>query len=306
MNPIGGQFQKLVRQVHSLPTLPTILLKITELINNPKTSAIQLGRVIAEDPVLTAKLLKIVNSPFYGFPRKISTVTEAIAIIGFNALKNLVLTASVVDLFAGRKGGNGFEPRMLWDHSIAVASAAGLIGKAIGYEEREELFVGGLIHDLGKIIEHQFLRQEFEAAIQRAKADGAFLVDAERAVLGFTHAEAGRFLAEQWKLPARLVEVLAHHHHPAEAKVAPREVAVIHVADILARALGLGSGGDGLVPALDQAAWDQVGLPLEAVDLLTLEMEIQVQETVALLSPAAHRGASEPERPLAASGAGRR
>ena len=89
MNATGEQFQKLVRQVHSLPTLPTILLKITELVNNPKTSAIQLGRVIAEDPVLTAKLLKIVNSPFYGFPRKISTVTEAIAIIGFNALKNL-------------------------------------------------------------------------------------------------------------------------------------------------------------------------------------------------------------------------
>jgi putative nucleotidyltransferase with HDIG domain len=306
MNPTGGPFQKLVRQVHSLPTLPTILLKITELVNNPKTSAIQLGRVIAEDPVLTAKLLKIVNSPFYGFPRKISTVTEAIAIIGFNALKNLVLTASVVDLFAGRKGGNGFEPRLLWDHSIAVASAAGLLGKAIGYEEREELFVGGLIHDLGKIIEHQFLRAEFEAAVQQARAGGGFLVDAEQAVLGFTHAEAGRFLGEQWKLPPRLVEVLAFHHQPAEAKTAPREAAVIHVADILARALGLGSGGDDLVPSLDPAAWERVGLPKEALDLLTLEMEIQVQETLALLSPVGSGGAPERARPLAASGAGRR
>jgi putative nucleotidyltransferase with HDIG domain len=264
----------LVRQIGSLPTLPTVLQRVIELVNNPKTSAIQLARIILDDQALTARLLRLVNSPFYGFPRRISTVTEAVTILGFHAVRNLLVTASVVDLLQGEETAD-FSPTRLWEHSIATAVGAGLLARFSRSEDREEAFVAGLLHDVGKLVVYQVYPEEWLRSLATARRDDVPLSVAELRVLGFTHDQVGRLLTEHWKLPVRLGEAIACHHRPDNAQSARKEAAVVHIADIFSRALALGSGGDDSVPPASEAAWSRLGLGEDVLDSLMIELEEQ-------------------------------
>ena len=157
--------QKIIAKIDDLPTLPRTVLKITELVNNPKSSAKDLARIITDDQVLTARLLKLVNSSFYGFPQRISTVTNAIVLLGFDAIRSLLLTTSVFDLFAGRNKKSKQDQEKFWDHSLGCAVGAKVIGNYLRYDKIEELFVSGLLHDIGKIVEMLFLPDEFAQVV---------------------------------------------------------------------------------------------------------------------------------------------
>ena len=145
--------KRIIAGIDDLPTLPRTVLKITELVNDPKSSAKDLAKVITDDQILTARLLKLVNSSFYGLPQRISTVTGAIVLIGFDAIRNLLLTTSVFDLFAGRNKKKQQKQEQFWDHSLGCAVGAKVIGNYLRYDNIEELFVAGLLHDIGKIVE---------------------------------------------------------------------------------------------------------------------------------------------------------
>ncbi|MFZ3046202.1 MAG: HDOD domain-containing protein, partial [Desulfatirhabdiaceae bacterium] len=168
---IPPNLKKIIDHVHDLPTLPRTVLKISELVNNPKTSAKDLATVITDDQVLTARLLKLVNSSFYAFPQKISTVTGAIVLLGFDSIRNLLLTTSVFDLFTNKHRDHKKLQESLWDHSLGCAIGAKVIGSFIRYEKVEELFVAGLLHDIGKIVEMMFMPDEFFRALEKVKQD---------------------------------------------------------------------------------------------------------------------------------------
>ena len=157
--------QKIISKIVDLPTLPRTVLRITELVNEPKSSARDLARVITDDQVLTARLLKLVNSSFYGFPQRISTVTGAIVLLGFDAIRNLLLTTSVFDLFANRNRKKKQDQERFWDHSLGCAVGAKVIGNYMRHDKIEELFVSGLLHDIGKIVEMMFLPDEFSRIV---------------------------------------------------------------------------------------------------------------------------------------------
>jgi putative nucleotidyltransferase with HDIG domain len=285
---------RLIAQIGSLPTLPSVLIQVTDLVNNPKTSALQLSRIILDDQALTARLLRLVNSPFYGFPRRIATVTEAVTILGFHPVRNLLLTASMVDLLSAEESAE-FSPADFWGHAVGTAVAAGLLARYTRHEDREEAFVAGLLHDVGKLVEYQFLRKQFVMVLALARAEDIPTRMAEQRVLGFGHDQAGRALAERWKLPFRLSEAIACHHRPDLALEAKREAAIVHVADVLAHAMGLGSDGNDAVPRLDPEAWERLKFPLTALEALMDELEVQHQETLAILLPAPRRHATQSE-----------
>ena len=181
------------------------IMRITEVINNPRSSAEDLSQIITDDQVLTARLLKLVNSSFYGFPQRISTVAGAIVLLGFDAIRNLLLTSSIFDLFPKKGKKFRLEPDDLWDHSLGCAVGSKIIGSYIRHEKVEELFVAGLLHDIGKIVQMLYLRKDFEKAFFYAEENDSLFFNAENNELGYNHAEVGQLLAERWNLPSKLV-----------------------------------------------------------------------------------------------------
>ena len=261
-----ADLNRIIGKIEDLPTLPRTVLKITELVNNPKSSARDLSRIITDDQVLTARLLKLVNSSFYGFPQRISTVTGAIVLLGFDAIRNLLLTTSVFDVFSNHTKPAKFNQEKFWDHSLGCAVGAKVIGNFMRHDKIEELFVSGLLHDIGKIVEMMFLPKEFSKMTALVEEKNTLLREAELSVLGYTHAEIGKFLGERWNLPPKLIGVIGHHHDPAAAGPFTLEAAIIHLADILCRSLNIGSGGDEKIPPLDAFAWEALKIKRPAIE----------------------------------------
>jgi len=270
--------EKIIARIDDLPTLPRTVLKITELVNDPKSSAKDLSRIITDDQVLTARLLKLVNSSFYGFPQRISTVTNAIVLLGFDAIRNLLLTTSVFDLFAGRNKKRRQDQEKFWDHSLGCAVGAKVIGNYLRHDKIEELFVSGLLHDIGKIVEMLFLPDEFAKVAAAVNRENILMITAENQVLGFNHAEIGKLLAEKWNLPIKLEQVIAYHHQPNFAGSFIMEASIVHLADILSRALNMGYGGDNKIPPLDKLAWESLKIKTGALESIMETMQSEYRD----------------------------
>jgi putative nucleotidyltransferase with HDIG domain len=222
-----------VQSIIQLPALPTVAMEIVDLVDNPKTSASRLGKLISTDQALTAKVLKIANSPFYGFPRKISTIDFAIIVLGYDALKEIVISISLVSSLQKRTEGS-FDAKAFWDHAITTGVLARRLARDLGYRVSGEVFVGGLLHDMGISIIHRYFKSEYRR-IEEILADTDLTgLEAEESVLGVTHADIGAWLAERWNLPGHLVEAIRLHHTPVGAEVNKDLVALIHSADVIA------------------------------------------------------------------------
>ena len=259
-------------------------MKITELVNDPKSSVKDIARVITDDQVLTARLLKLVNSSFYGFPQRISTVNSAIVLLGFDAIRNLLLTTSVFDLFAGRNKKNRQDQEKFWDHSLGCAVGAKVIGNYLRHDKIEELFVAGLLHDIGKIVEMLYLPDEFAKVVAATNQQNILMLTAEEKVLGYDHAEIGRLLVSKWNLPNKLEQVIAHHHQPASAGSFIMETSIVHLADILCRALNMGYGGDNKIPPLDKLAWQSLRIKADSIEMIMETMQDEFNDISSFIS----------------------
>ena len=182
---------------------------------------------------MTAKVLKIANSPFYGFPRKISTIDFAIIVLGYDALKEIVISISLVSSLQ-KKGDAVFDAKAFWDHSITSGVLARRLARDLGYRISGEVFVGGLLHDMGVSVVHRYFRNEYKRIVEILADTDLNALEAEESVLGVTHAEVGGWLAERWNLPDHLVEAIRYHHSPSRADKNKDLVALIHCADVFA------------------------------------------------------------------------
>ncbi len=243
-----------VEKVISLPTLPGIVTRITQMVDDPNATASEIGKEIEQDQVLSAKVLKLVNSGFYGFSQPISTISHAMVLLGFNVVKTLVLSTAVLDMMANSMVG-------LWHHSLACARSCGIIGRHLDMADPEEISVTGLLHDLGKIVLEEHMKAEFDQIADLVQERNALCYEVEEEVLGITHANVGGWLLQKWQLPSQLVDPIMFHHkfHPSRANA--ERTAVVHLADILVRSEGYGSGGDRRIPVASE----------EAVSLLNLK-----------------------------------
>ena len=270
---LSPRLKALVRHIDDLPTLPRTVFRITEMINNPRASARDLASVITDDQVLTARLLRLVNSSFYGFPQRISTVTRAIVLLGFDAIRHLLLTTSVFDVFSNRNQETTPSHEDLWDHSLGCAVAAKVIGRHIRHDKIEELFVCALLHDIGKIVSMVYAPNDYDAAIRLAAEKDILLIEAETELFEFTHTDTGHLLAERWNLPVMVTQVIVHHHTPSQAGEFVLDAAIVHLADIFCRALCYGSGGDNRIPMPDACVWDLLPIQKDHIAILLREIE---------------------------------
>lgn len=265
--------KKVIDEIRDLPALPDVVAKLNRMIRDPNTSANDINEVISRDVALSAKMLKLVNSPFYGFPRRITTITYAVVILGFNAVRNLALSAFVFDAF--RKGDPTFDPTAFWQHSVGTAAAAQILAKKAGFTQVEDAFMGGLLHDVGKILMAQFLKPDFLKVIRETQAKDALFYDLEKAMLDYDHAEIGGLLMERWNLPPHLVEIVRFHMTPdavpatdERGEIVRKLTDIVHFADILARALCFGHPGDDKIPLLSSGTWTRLGWKWEEVGSL--------------------------------------
>lgn len=259
-------FQKKVENLESLPTLPGVVTKLSALVENPDTSTAQVGDMISADQVLSAKVLRLINSAFFGFPGKIGTVTHALVLLGFNSVKGLVLTASVFDIMAG-------EMLALWTHSLGVSVTAGLIARRIGLADPEEVQVAGLIHDIGKVVLKVEEPDYFDQVNAKVAESNLLFMEAEEEIVGFPHTKTAGWLCDKWNLPSSIREPITLHHNPLRAGESAEATYIVHVADILVRALGFGSGGDNRIPPLNREVIKNLGLSLPAVEEILWGME---------------------------------
>lgn len=276
--------REIVTGILHLASLPEVFLRVNEMIDNPHYSAADIGRVISQDAGLTARLLKIVNSSFYGFPSKIDTVSRAITIIGTHDLRDLILATSVVKLFSGLPN-DIVTMDSFWRHSIGCALVARGLAARRGEPHTERFFVEGLLHDVGSLLIYRKIPELAREALLRASNDNETLCQAERSVMGFDHAAVGGELLRAWKLPTHLEEAVAFHHTPSMARQFPLDAAITHIANIIASAVQFGSSGSRYVAPFESAAWDLVGLSGEVVEPVVIEAETQFSEALRLIYP---------------------
>ncbi|RMD80417.1 MAG: HDOD domain-containing protein [Gammaproteobacteria bacterium] len=277
--------RELVAGAVEVASLPEVYHRLAEMIDSPRHSAADIARVLEKDPGLTARLLRIANSAFYGFPSQIDTVSRAITVIGTRELRDLVLATCVVRLFKGLPN-DLVTMDDFWRHSIGCGLAARALAAQRGERLKERHFVAGLLHDIGALIVYAKLPELAREALLRARHQHQPIFLAERAVMGFDHGAVGCELMRKWKLPEHLQEAAAFHHEPEKAPVDPRDVAMVHLADRIAEAMGLGSSGEPLPEgelAADRA-WGLAELDPGVVEAVTEDVDRRYEETLRLLA----------------------
>jgi HD-like signal output (HDOD) protein len=236
--------QRIIDRLKDIPTLPIVITKIIDIVDSPNTSADDLHKAIAKDQALSGKVLKLVNSAFYGFPKKIETLHQAVVILGFNTVRSLALSLSMLDFLDDRHSHNQLNYVEYWKHSIGTSILARAIAKKSFPPLAEEAFVAGLMHDIGILILDQFVPSEYAKVFETMHREQIALYQAEKKVLRITHAEVGRMLAIKWNLPDTLLYSISFHHDPAPSRDYFPITSIIHAANIGVKLLRLGSTGD--------------------------------------------------------------
>ncbi len=274
---------ELLDGISELPTLPTVYLKLNRLLQSSQSNANQISRIIESDQAISSKVLRLVNSSFFGFSRKITQINQAVVLLGFNAIRSAVLSISVLESFQSASSSN-FDRRLFWEHSIGVGTIARHLAKELRLGMEEDAFSCGILHDIGKLVLDQVLPEKFKKIIETVENRQCTILEAERLVLETDHCEIGEYLLEHWSLPHMLVESVALHHSPSILRSNPQMVSLVHLADILARKLQIGSGGDPYIHEINLFAMEE--LDIEPMDLeeLTETIGEKIKESADLLA----------------------
>ncbi len=253
---IHSELEQAIMSAGDLPTIPVVAMKVMQLIESEKATAEELAKVVASDPAVAARVLKISNSSFYGCQRQIQSLSMAIVVLGFSTLKSLVVAASVKQVYKPF----GLTEQMLWEHSFGAGLAARIIASRTRLANEEEAFLAGLFHDIGKTIMNTLDRDKFQLVIQKCYNDGLLFEEAEKNVYPFSHEEVGAYVIKKWNFPDILFSAIMQHHtlefNPNEDLYVINLTAVVNLADQFCNRLGIGvrEPQDDLNPATSKAA----------------------------------------------------
>lgn len=272
--------QDLVRGAVKLVSLPEVFIKVNAMVDDPSCSASDIGKYISRDPALTAKLLKIANSPLYGFPSRIDTVSRSITVIGTRGLRDLILASSTIDAFSRIKN-DAIDLNSFWQHSLFCGVLARILATKCNALHTEPFFVSGLLHDIGKlIIQHKLPEMARKVHIREDECNLA-RYELEDEVIGFNHAHVGGALLRAWKLPVNIQDAVEHHHEPSRAKESPLGAAIIHLADSITKSEGYAVSTK-RNNRIDPMAWAITGLDQDELTDLLDDARLQYRISVDL------------------------
>lgn len=272
-----------IADVGEIATLPEVTVKIIEIVENPKSTARDLHDVIKNDPALSARILKVVNSAFYGLPGQISSIDRAIVLLGLSAVKNIAIAASMTHLFTGGATIDGFSGADVWKHSIGIGVGSRLLSAAQGRPQVEESFLAGLITDLGLLVERQLFSAELAEVVGSFRHRGGDFCELERDIVGADHQAFGMALAKKWRFPQTICTTIGYHHNPLALAEVNRELpAIVNVADILTCKSGIGFSQHASDTEISDELYALIKLDAAKVDEIADELpeQVSIAETI--------------------------
>ena len=264
---------------NNIPSLPDVVNDIIMSLNDENANIEFLTNKIMMDPALATRVLKIANSPFYGLSGRISSLKEACIVLGAYSIKNLAVAAGVVNKM--NKSGKVINTNKLWEHSVGTGAAARVIAEKLGFDH-EIAFTAGLLHDVGKMVLDANYPAEYKQVMEFRVSHDCYLVEAEKEILGITHAQMGEATAGFWKLPAVIIDVIKNHHNPAAGNDQDM-VGIIHLANIVCRSLEIGFPGDSLIPSIDPSVTNRNLIDLDELGGLLPEIDALSRASVSLI-----------------------
>jgi len=238
--------RNIIKKIDKLPPFPAVYRKAMQLLRNPETSVAELIQVIQYDQAITANVLRMCNSAYYGLQRKINSLRDGLVVLGNNQLKEIVSGSTMVNFYQRKSEGYDLERGELWKSAISSALISQIICKLIGRPENPTLFTAALLHDVGKIILNDFVWEENKKIVQLVQEGGYSFEEAEQNVLGMDHAEVGAIIAEQWGFPEDIIRAIRLHHSPEEVPEDDIITPIVYLSDVVTLIMGIGVGSDGL------------------------------------------------------------
>lgn len=279
------KYQEILENVGQIPTLPTIVAKALEIIDDPHARAEQLGSLLSQDPALSVKVLRLANSAFYGIPRTISSINQAVIILGFNTLRSLVLSATVFKLFGG--AGSGLDRGRFWKHSVSAAMATRVLARKVSRVHSvniEAAFMAGLLHKIGILIFEMVASKPHAAVLARAEEGEASLAELELLEFGLHYAQLGGMLAERWELPEELQQPIVCHIVPSQCEEWDVQAALVHAGAFLADQCGSSLLDKGIPFPLDPGVLELLQIPPESLPSLLDELRPELAAADAFFS----------------------
>ena len=232
----ADKLQQTIGRISNLPTPPLVFQQINRVVNDPGTSAYDVAAILSEDPAISVKILKLSNSAFYGLRHEVTSINQAVVIMGMEAVRSMVLSTAVFDIFKK----DAIDPEIqerFWRHSLATATCMRILVRAVSGKwitKSDQAFSTGLLHDIGKLVMYAYLPDDFRACMKLREADGVSLLAAEETALGYTHSNVGALLAQKWSLPPQLEDAIEFHHYPHLSEDESSLAYMVHLADYIA------------------------------------------------------------------------
>ena len=280
-----SQLASLLKNVKDIPALPDIAVRVMRMTRDPNVTANQLTKVISHDPGLTGNILRLCNSAYYGLPRVISSLPQAIMYLGFHTVRNLVLTCAISELLGGNRSVYGHGPGGLWTCSFACAVASQQLCRRVRVSLHDTAFTAGLLRDIGKVVIHKQIKDTESTLVDMMIQGGLSLLEAEHQTLGYTHPEIGAAIADHWNFPYELVDAILNHHRPSDASSVSLVTTIVHVADVMVIDQGYGVELPQLQYPLDEESVRISGITHKMIDVVTSELDEHIASIGELLYP---------------------
>lgn len=278
----GKDANELLSRIDDLPPLPAVAARVMGMADDDRTSAMDMAQVLSTDQALTAKLIRVSNSAYYGFARRVSTVREAVVMLGFKQVRQVAVGASLINAFkTNRRANDPFDLDLFWGHSVAVAVAAEALAKKTHSAKPEDAFTAGILHDIGRLVIRQTMPEEFAEALLIARSGEMDLGAAELQTTGYSHVEVGRALGELWKFPMHLIDAVRCHHDFSQTPANDGLSGVVAQANRLALHYGLYCGYD-----LEDGELEPIPIDLAAVEAACGGIELVMERAFSFIESA--------------------
>lgn len=253
--------KKILNGINDFPTLPTVYSALMDLLTNVNTKVSDVADLISKDQATVMKVLRTANSSFYGLSVKVKNISQAITLLGFNEIKNIVISLTFINLFNNTILNRLLNPVDFWKHSIGVGIISRRLAIALGKSNTENFFLGGLLHDIGKLFFYIYATTDYSKTLQNAKTYSLPIQEAEKRYLGYTHTEVGKMIGEKWNLPEDIINAISLHDVGMTATRFDEQTACIHLANISAKILQFGDSGNSTIDKPNPNIWKQLNLP---------------------------------------------